>query len=69
MNELIGALSRNRPDYMDADSIHERFSVIKHIFNFLLHHRVMDRKGSGESNPRTQLDFIRELWIFSFDKC
>ena len=54
MNELVGALSRNLPDYMDADSTRERFDVIKHIFKFLLSHKVVDRKGSGESNPRTQ---------------
>ena len=54
MNELIGVLSRNLPDYMDADSTRERFDVIKHIFKFLLSHKVVDRKGSGESNPRTQ---------------
>ena len=54
MNELVGALSRNLPDYMDTDSTRERFDVIKHIFKFLLSHKVVDRKGSGESNPRTQ---------------
>ena len=52
MNELAGALSRYLPEYMDADSPKERFAVIKHIFDFLIKHRVVDRKGSGESNPR-----------------
>lgn len=52
MNELVGELSRHLPDLMDADSRHERMGIIKHIYNFLIQHRVVDKKGCGESNPR-----------------
>ena len=54
MNELVGALSRHLPAYMDAETMHERLDVIKHIMRFLVCHRVVDKKGGGESNPRLE---------------
>lgn len=52
MNELVGHLSRHLPEYMDADTLTEKFSIIRDIFSFAISHRVQDKKGSGESNPR-----------------
>ena len=51
MNELIGCLSRHLPEYMDADTDYEKFTVIHEIFEFAISHRVQDKKGSGESKP------------------
>ena len=53
MNELVGCLSRHLPEYMDADTSAEKFTVIRYIFDFAISHRVQDKKGCGESNPRT----------------
>ena len=53
MNELVGCLSRHLPEYMDADTNFEKFTVIREIFEFAITHWVQDKKGSGESNPRT----------------
>ena len=54
MNELIGELSRHFPEYMDADTSAEKHAVIKHIFDFLARHPVIDKKGSGEAHPRQE---------------
>ena len=51
-NETVGALSRHFQDYMDAESESEKQSIIKHIFKFLIVHKVIDKKGCGESFPR-----------------
>ena len=53
MNELIGCLSRHLGEYMDADTLTQKFDIIHCIFDFAISHRVQDKKGSGESNPRT----------------
>lgn len=53
MNELVGHLSRHLPEYMDADTLTEKFTIIRGIFSFAISHRVQDKKGCGESNPRT----------------
>ena len=53
MNELAGYLSRHFDEYMDADTPTEKFAIIRCIFDFAISHRVQDKKGSGESNPRT----------------
>lgn len=52
MNELAGGLSRHLPDLLDADTPYEKHCIIKNIFNFMIHHPVIDKKGTGESNPR-----------------
>ena len=52
MNELAGELSRHLPDLLDADTPYEKHCIIKNIFNFMIHHPVIDKKGTGESNPR-----------------
>ena len=53
MNELVGYLSRHFGEYMDAGTLTEQFGIIRCIFDFAISHRVLDKKGSGESNPRT----------------
>lgn len=53
MNELVGCLSRHIGEYMDADTDTEKCGIIRCIFDFAISHRVRDKKGSGESNPRT----------------
>ena len=52
MNELVGCLSRHLPEYMDSETLTEKFTVIRDIFRFAISHRVRDKKGCGESNPR-----------------
>lgn len=52
MNELVGCLSRHLPEYMDSETLTEKFTVIQGIFRFAISHRVRDKKGCGESNPR-----------------
>ena len=52
MNELVGCLSRHLPEYMDSETLTEKFTVIRGIFRFAISHRVRDKKGCGESNPR-----------------
>lgn len=52
-NELVGYLSRHFDEYMDADTYTEKFAIIRCIFDFAISHRVQDKKGTGESNPRT----------------
>ena len=54
MNELAGELSRHLPEYMDADKTAEKQAIIRHIFDFLVHKPVVDKKGSGESHPRQE---------------
>ncbi len=49
-NELVGCLCR-LPEYMDADTLPEKFNVIRDIFSFAISHRVQDKKGIGEPNP------------------
>jgi len=51
-NELVGCLCRRLPEYMDAETLSEKFNVIRDIFSFAISHRVQDKKGTGESNPR-----------------
>ena len=53
-NETVGVLSRYFPDYMDADTESEKQGIIKHIFKFLIIHKVIDKKGTGESSPRNE---------------
>ena len=53
MNELVGYLSRHFGEYMDAETQTEKLGVIRCIFDFAISHRVQDKKGSGESSPRT----------------
>lgn len=52
MNELSGCICRRIGDYLDASTIHAKLSVIRDIFDFAVHHRVVDKKGTGESYPR-----------------
>lgn len=52
MNELVGCLSRRLPEYMDSETPTEKLTVIRDIFSFAISHRVRDKKGWGESNPR-----------------
>ena len=59
MNELMGALSRHFPEYMDADTSGEKQAIIRHILNFLLHKPVVDKKGSGESHPRNEARHVK----------
>lgn len=54
MNELIGALSRHLPYYLDAETTQDGLKIIKHIFEFLIKNPVVDKKGCGESNPRKE---------------
>ena len=51
MNELIGYLSRHFGEYMDADTLTQKFDIIRCIFDFAISHRVQDKKGSGASSP------------------
>lgn len=51
-NELVGGLCRRLPEYMDACTLDEKFAVIRDLFKFAISHRVRDKKGIGESNPR-----------------
>ena len=53
MNELVGYLGRHLPEYLDADTLTEKFTIIQGIFRFAISHKVQDKKGCGESNPRT----------------
>ena len=59
MNELMGALSRHFPEYMDADTPSEKQAIIGHIINFLFHKPVVDKKGSGESHPRNEARHVK----------
>ena len=57
MKELIGAVSRRFSMYIDAyadgkDDFSLQ-SVVKSIFYFAVRHRVIDRKGTGNTSPRT----------------
>lgn len=52
MNELVGCLGRRLPEYMDSETLSKKFAVIRDIFSFAISHRVQDKKGCGESNPR-----------------
>ena len=59
INELIGSISRRFSIYMDAYLENDTDSpalhtVIRDIFIFALRHRVIDKKGLGESNPRRE---------------
>lgn len=53
MNELTGYLSRHISEYMDAETMSEKFAVIHAVFQFAISHRVWDKKGCGESAPRS----------------
>ena len=53
-NELIGCISRHFPEYMDAETKDEKASVIRYILKFAISHKVVDKKGSGESSPRVK---------------
>lgn len=53
MNDLIGYLSRHFGEYMDAETLTQKFDIIRCIFDFAISHRVQDKKGSGVSSPRT----------------
>lgn len=52
-NELVGYLSRHFGEYMDAETPAQKLGIIRCIFDFAISHRVQDKKGSGESSPRT----------------
>lgn len=54
MNELTGYLSRHISEYMDAETLSEKFAVIRAIFDFAISHRVWDKKGCNESAPRKE---------------
>ena len=51
-NELIGCISRHFQEYMDAETSAEKMSVIRYILKFAISHKVVDKKGTGESSPR-----------------
>ena len=51
-NELVGCLCRRLPEYMDACTLDEKFAVVRDLFRFAISHRVRDKKGTGESDPR-----------------
>lgn len=59
MNELMGALSRHLPEYMDADTSPEKQAIIRHVINFLIHKPVVDKKGTCESNPRKEARHVK----------
>lgn len=46
-NELVGYLSRHFGEYMDADTLAEKFSIIRCIFDFAISHRVREKKAVG----------------------
>lgn len=54
MNELAGYLSRHISEYMDAETLPEKFAVIHAVFDFAISHRVWDKKGCDESVPRKE---------------
>lgn len=66
MNELMGALSRHLPNYIDAETPSERQSIIRHIFNFLVHKPVVDKKDIGESAPRTEPRHVKHHYNCKF---
>ena len=58
MNELSGAISRRFSMYIDAYAdgadVRTLQAVVKNIFSFAVSHRVIDKKGTGESNLRRE---------------
>lgn len=66
MNELMGALSRHLPEYMDADTSDEKQAIIRHVINFLFHKPVVDKKGSGESYPRNEPRHVKNHYNVRF---
>ena len=52
INELMGYLSRHIDEYMDAETRSEKAQIIRAVYDFAIHHRVIDKKGSGETQPR-----------------
>ena len=58
MNELIGCLVRRFPLYMDlfleGAPTSKLYTIIKDIYSFAIRHRVIDKKGKDESNPRKE---------------
>ena len=52
LNELIGCISRHMPEYLDSDSESEKHDIIRYILAFAMRNKVVNRKGSGDSNPR-----------------
>lgn len=56
MNELVGGISRRFGLYMDAyledASPFEKAQIIEDLCRFAIHHRVINKKGTGESSPR-----------------
>ena len=53
MNEMIGCICDHFPDVLDVDSPQEQYGIIRYILKFSMRKRVVDKKGLGESNPRT----------------
>ncbi len=51
MNELIGCISRHFPDCLDADSVDQQYAILRYILEFAIRHKVVDKRGLGESNP------------------
>ena len=59
-SKLTAALMRSRPRISrmalqtmpSAWTLDEKFAVIRDLFKFAISHRVRDKKGIGESNPR-----------------
>ena len=54
MNELVGCLSRYICGYLETHDDDKKMSIIKYIYNFATKNRVVDKKGTGESNPRKE---------------
>lgn len=54
INELMGYLSRHMDEYMDAETRSEKIQIIRAVYDFAIHHRVIDKKGSGETHPRQE---------------
>ena len=53
-NELMGYLSRHIDEYMDAETHFEKLQFIRSIYDFAISHRVVDKKGRGETHPRQE---------------
>lgn len=53
-NEIVGCVSRHLPEYLDSETHYEALAIVRHILMFAVHNKVVDKKGSGESNPREE---------------
>jgi len=50
----MGYLSRHIDEYMDAETRSKKIQIIRAVYDFAIHHRVIDKKGSGETHPRQE---------------